>query len=100
LLQKRLDIQNQNETRQHDDTMKEIASFKKQVDELKRYVRQLEQDNDKLERSYRASQASIDDFETKLNGVIERNVILEGELDEKDQYKAIIQRMRDETRGN
>jgi len=68
------------------------------VDDLKRYVRQLEQKNDDLEKHYRASQASIDDFEAQLNGVIERNVLLESELDEKEHLKALVQRMRDETR--
>ncbi len=74
--------------------------MKTQVDELRTYVRSLEQKNDDLERSHRAALGSIEDFEAKLNGAIERNVILESELDEKEGLKAVIQRMRDETRGN
>ena len=69
------------------------------MDELRTYIRQLEQKNDDLERSHRAALGSVEDFEAKLNGAIERNVILESELDEKEALKAVIQRMRDETRG-
>jgi len=72
---------------------------KTQVDELRNYIRQLEQKNDDLERSYRAAIVSVEDFETKLNGAIERNVMLESELDEKEGLKALVQRMRDEARG-
>jgi len=97
-LKNRLETVIQTENRQHAETLQEISSFKKQVDELKRYVRELEQKNDDLEKAYRAAQASIDDFEAKLNGVLERNVILESELDEKENLKAMVQRMRDETR--
>lgn len=43
---------------------------------------------------------SIEDFETKLNLAIERNVYLESELDEKDNLKGMVQRLKDETRGN
>lgn len=43
---------------------------------------------------------SIEDFELKLNQAIERNVYLESELDEKDNLKAMVQRLKDETRGN
>ncbi len=42
---------------------------------------------------------SIEDFETKLNSAIERNVYLESELDEKDNLKSMVQRLKDETRG-
>lgn len=64
---------------------------------------------------------SLDDFETKLNMVsfhlqlmyshytlstfllpqaLERNAILENELDEKDQLSIACQRLKDEVRGN
>lgn len=60
---------------------------------------------------------SLDDFETKLNQVslslshthtqlphflyqaLERNAILENELDEKDQLSVACQRLKDEVRG-
>jgi len=48
----------------------------------------------------RAAAVSIEDFETKLNLAIERNVYLESELDEKENLKGMVQRLKDETRGN
>jgi len=48
---------------------------------------------------YRAAAASIEDFEAKLNYAIERNAFLESELDEKENLKSMVQRLKDETRG-
>ena len=73
----------------------EIKSIK---DELHVYVRQLEQQNDDLERAKRSTLASLEDFETKMNAMIERNAFLESELDEKESLKAAVQRLKDETR--
>lgn len=42
---------------------------------------------------------SIEDFEVKLNLAIERNAFLESELDEKENLKSMVQRLKDETRG-
>lgn len=42
---------------------------------------------------------SIEDFESKLNVAIERNAFLESELDEKENLKSMVQRLKDETRG-
>lgn len=42
---------------------------------------------------------SLAEFEVKLNSAIERNVLLESELDEKENLKAMVQRLKDETRG-
>jgi len=42
---------------------------------------------------------SIEDFEAKLNLAIERNAFLESELDEKENLKSMVQRLKDETRG-
>ena len=49
---------------------------------------------------YRALYVSIGEFETKLNATIERNVMLESELDEKESLKIMVQRLKDEARGN
>ncbi|XP_021960774.1 nuclear distribution protein nudE-like 1-A isoform X2 [Folsomia candida] len=76
----------------------EITAFRETGEEINHYVRQLEQKNDDLERSNRAAAMSIEDFELKLNQAIERNVYLESELDEKDNLKAMVQRLKDETR--
>lgn len=43
---------------------------------------------------------SLAEFEVKLNSAIERNVLLESELDEKENLKAMVQRLKDETRGD
>ena len=40
----------------------------------------------------------MEDFEGRLNTAIERNAFLESELDEKENLKAAMQRMKDETR--
>ncbi|XP_065210282.1 nuclear distribution protein nudE homolog 1 isoform X2 [Planococcus citri] len=63
-----------------------------------KYIRSLEQKNDDLERSQRVTYESLAEFELKLNSAIERNVLLESELDEKENLKATVQRLKDETR--
>jgi len=75
--------------------LNEIRSIK---EDLNRYVRELEQQNDDLERAKRSTLASLEDFETKMNAMIERNAFLESELDEKESLKAAVQRLKDETR--
>ena len=47
---------------------------------------------------FRSTLASLEDFEGRLNAAIERNAFLESELDEKENLKAAMQRMKDETR--
>lgn len=42
---------------------------------------------------------SLGEFEQKLNSSIERNVLLESELDEKESLKIMVQRLKDEARG-
>ncbi|CAG7786570.1 unnamed protein product [Allacma fusca] len=76
----------------------EVASFRKTSDDVNQYVRVLEQKNDDLERANRAAGVSIEDFEQKLNCAIERNAFLESELDEKETLKAIVQRLKEETK--
>ena len=63
-----------------------------------RYVRELEQQNDDLERAKRSTLASLEDFEGRMNAAIERNAFLESELDEKETLKMAVQRLKDETR--
>ena len=76
----------------------ELVEIKSIKDELHKYVRQLEQQNDDLERAKRSTLASLEDFEVKMNATIERNAFLESELDEKESLKAAVQRLKDETR--
>ncbi|XP_068100874.1 nuclear distribution protein nudE homolog 1 isoform X2 [Hyperolius riggenbachi] len=67
-------------------------------DQLQKYIRELEQANDDLERAKRATIMSLEDFEQRLNLAIERNAFLESELDEKENNLECIQRLKDETR--
>ena len=65
---------------------------------MQRYIRELEQKNDDLERTNRCAMFSLGEFESKLNEALERNAILESELDEKDELSEAVQRLRDEAR--
>ncbi|XP_066522008.1 nuclear distribution protein nudE-like 1-A isoform X1 [Hoplias malabaricus] len=67
-------------------------------DQLHKYVRELEQANDDLERAKRATITSLEDFEQRLNQAIERNAFLESELDEKESLLVSVQRLKDEAR--
>uniref|UniRef100_A0AAZ3RCQ7 NUDE domain-containing protein n=1 Tax=Oncorhynchus tshawytscha TaxID=74940 RepID=A0AAZ3RCQ7_ONCTS len=67
-------------------------------DQLHKYIRELEQANDDLERSKRATIMSLEDFEQRMNHVIERNAFLESELDEKENLLESVQRLKDEAR--
>lgn len=76
----------------------ELAQLHAVKRELNRYIRELEQTNDDLERAKRATVCSLEDFEARLNKAIERNAFLESELDEKQELSAVVQRMKDEAR--
>ena len=76
----------------------EAAKLKVVRDEMSKYIRELEQKNDDLERNNRCCQFSLGEFEAKLNEMLERNAILESELDEKDALAETVQRLRDEAR--
>ncbi len=76
----------------------ESAKLKSVKDEMQRYIRELEQKNDDLERNYRCAMFSLDEFESKLEHAVERNALLESELDEKNQLAETVQRLRDEAR--
>eukprot|EP00731_Ephydatia_muelleri_P028446 Em0020g90a len=65
---------------------------------MQKYIRELEQTNDDLERGKRATVSSLEDFEGKLNQAFERNAILENELDEKERLAVMCQRLKDEVR--
>uniref|UniRef100_A0A3P9PCW0 NudE neurodevelopment protein 1 n=1 Tax=Poecilia reticulata TaxID=8081 RepID=A0A3P9PCW0_POERE len=67
-------------------------------DQLHKYIRELEQANDDLERTKRATIMSLEDFEQRMNHVIERNAFLESELDEKENLLESVQRLKDEAR--
>merc|ERR1711997_1177802 len=83
---------------QINDLQTELSEIKEIKDELNKYIRELEQQNDDLERAKRSTLASLEDFEGRMNAAIERNAFLESELDEKENLKAAVQRLKDETR--
>lgn len=78
-----------------EDDLGQTRSIKEQ---LQKYVRELEQANDDLERAKRATIVSLEDFEGRLNQAIERNAFLESELDEKESLLESVQRLKDEAR--
>ncbi|NXX50091.1 NDE1 protein, partial [Tricholaema leucomelas] len=76
----------------------DLAQTKAVKDQLQKYIRELEQANDDLERAKRATIMSLEDFEQRLNQAIERNAFLESELDEKENLLESVQRLKDEAR--
>jgi chromosome segregation ATPase len=76
----------------------QIAGLQALNSRLSSYIRELEQNNDDLERARRALAASLEDFETQLNQQIERNVLLENEITEKEELECIVQRLKEESR--
>uniref|UniRef100_A0ACB8FJN4 Uncharacterized protein n=1 Tax=Sphaerodactylus townsendi TaxID=933632 RepID=A0ACB8FJN4_9SAUR len=76
----------------------ELAQTKAARDHLQKYIRELEQANDDLERAKRATIMSLEDFEQRMNQAIERNAFLESELDEKENLLESVQRLKDEAR--
>ncbi|CAJ1053827.1 nuclear distribution protein nudE homolog 1-A-like [Xyrichtys novacula] len=90
---------------QHTDAFRHISTLEEDLaqtkavrDHLQKYIRELEQSNDDLERTKRATIMSLEDFEQRMNHVIERNAFLESELDEKENLLESVQRLKDEAR--
>nr|XP_020451648.1 nuclear distribution protein nudE homolog 1 isoform X2 [Monopterus albus] len=90
---------------QHSDAFRHISALEEELaqtkavrDHLQKYIRELEQSNDDLERTKRATIMSLEDFEQRMNQVIERNAFLESELDEKENLLESVQRLKDEAR--
>ncbi|KAK7913564.1 hypothetical protein WMY93_013775 [Mugilogobius chulae] len=87
------------EASRHISTLEEeLMETKAMRDHLQKYIRELEQSNDDLERTKRATIMSLEDFEQRMNQVIERNAFLESELDEKENLLESVQRLKDEAR--
>ncbi|GLD48874.1 nuclear distribution protein nudE homolog 1-like protein [Lates japonicus] len=90
---------------QHSEACRQISSLEGNLaettairDHFHKYIRELEQANDDLERAKRATIMSLEDFEQRMNQVIERNAFLESELDEKENLLESVQRLKDEAR--
>uniref|UniRef100_UPI0037E9631E nuclear distribution protein nudE homolog 1-like n=1 Tax=Semicossyphus pulcher TaxID=241346 RepID=UPI0037E9631E len=103
----RMEVENYKEKyeTQHSEAYRQISSLEGDLaettairDQLHKYIRELEQANDDLERTKRATIMSLEDFEQRMNQVIERNAFLESELDEKENLLESVQRLKDEAR--
>jgi len=77
----------------------ELTKLRDGEDKLLLYVRELEQKNDDVERCHRIMMETIDNIQVELNSQIEKNALLETELDEKDALQVMVQRLKDEQRG-
>jgi len=75
---------------------RELEQLRKLKESYQVKTRELELDNDDLERTERAAKSSLQDFEQKYNKAIERSAILENELDCKNQLIVQVQRLKDE----
>jgi hypothetical protein len=75
---------------------KELESLRNLQEKFVIKTRELEIDFDDLERTERAAKSSLLDLENKYNKAIERNVILENELEEKNRLIVEVQRLKDE----
>nr|XP_055032077.1 nuclear distribution protein nudE-like 1-A isoform X2 [Misgurnus anguillicaudatus] len=100
-----LDIFREKLEQQYSQSYKQISMLEDDLsqtrgikEQLHKYVRELEQANDDLERAKRATITSLEDFEQRLNQAIERNAFLESELDEKESLLVSVQRLKDEAR--
>ncbi|XP_070836877.1 nuclear distribution protein nudE homolog 1-A-like [Chaetodon trifascialis] len=103
----RMEVENYKEKyeTQHSEAYRQISSLEGDLaettairDQLHKYIRELEQANDDLERTKRVTIMSLEDFEQRMNQVIERNAFLESELDEKENLLESVQRLKDEAR--
>lgn len=97
-LQEKLQQSQREGGRQVQDLQTQLAEVTASRAELHTYIRELEQSNDDLERAKRATVASLEEFESKLNQAIERNAFLESELDDKEAMSCMVQRLKDEAR--
>uniref|UniRef100_A0A8D2LST5 NudE neurodevelopment protein 1 n=2 Tax=Varanus komodoensis TaxID=61221 RepID=A0A8D2LST5_VARKO len=104
-LQGELEAAKEKVAAQHSEGSRQISALEEELaqtrairEQLQRYIRELEQSNDDLERAKRATIMSLEDFEQRLNQAIERNAFLESELDEKENLLESAQRLKDEAR--
>lgn len=67
---------------------------------LRSKLRDIELDNDDLEKSERAISSTLSDLEARYNKAIERTALLENELVDKARIEEELQRLKDEFREN
>ncbi|KAI9236753.1 MAG: hypothetical protein BYD32DRAFT_437159 [Podila humilis] len=87
------------------DSNANINQLTRQLDQLKlqtemfiKKERELEQDNDDLERTERAAKWSLQELERKYNVALEKTAMLEGEVSAKNALAEDVQRLKDELR--
>lgn len=80
------------------DKENDVGNLQTEQTKLKKYVTQLEQKNDDLERTNRVVAESVNSFEMMLNQAYEKNALLESEVDEKEKLQIKLQRLMDEAR--
>ncbi|XP_019616794.1 PREDICTED: nuclear distribution protein nudE-like 1 isoform X1 [Branchiostoma belcheri] len=97
-LKEKLEICQRESHQQITQLQDDLAQTVGMKEEMAKYIRELEQINDDLERAKRATVVSLEEFDGRLNQAIERNAFLESELEEKDQLMETIQRLKDEAR--
>ncbi|CAG8559285.1 1242_t:CDS:2 [Paraglomus brasilianum] len=77
---------------------RELDSLRALRDKYAETTRNLELENDDLERTERASRTTLQDLELKYNKAIERGALLEEELEGKAQLIVQVQRLKDDLR--
>lgn len=95
-LQDKLSQFQEDSFRQIEDLQQANSTFQEREENYKKYIRELEQKNDDLERSQRETHTSYREYNEKFNGALERIAILQDELYEKESLKATVQRLKDE----
>lgn len=78
---------------------RELDTLRRDYQEIKVQLRELEMGNDDLERSERAISSSLADVEQKYSRVLEEKILLEHELLDKAHLEEETQRLKDELRG-
>jgi hemerythrin-like domain-containing protein len=77
----------------------QITALLEERNSLRTYIRQIEQKNDDLEQANRQINDSVIHFESLLNQALEKNALLEIEMEEKSELQEKLQRLMDEARG-
>ncbi|OMJ26073.1 Nuclear distribution protein nudE-like protein [Smittium culicis] len=77
---------------------RELQFLKSQQDFYKSRTRELEQDNDDLEKSERAIKSSLHDAQVKVKGLSQTNEFLMGEVKSKQLLVEEVQRLKDDLR--
>ncbi|KAI9230390.1 MAG: hypothetical protein DHS80DRAFT_28838 [Piptocephalis tieghemiana] len=83
---------------QQETLLREIEFLRTASQKYKDQTRELEQDNDDLERNGRVAACSLKDVELRLVQAQERNAFLETELEIKNKLVIVVQRLKDELR--